>query len=130
GIHEVESEVLACAAAGVDGYVRTDAALGDLVTVIESAMRGELVCSPKVAATLYHSISSLSADNGLCLTSGERELVELMNRGLSNKKISRRLRIEPCTAKNHVQNILHKLGVHRRGQAVAKLRTSIGNRIS
>jgi len=130
GIHEVESEVLACAAAGVDGYVRTDAALGDLVTVIESAMRGELVCSPKVAATLYHSISSLSADNGLCLTSRELEVVELMNRGLSNKEISRRLRIETCTAKNHVQNILHKLGVHRRGQAVAKLRTSIGNRIS
>ena len=129
GIREVESEVLACAAAGVDGYVWMDAEISDVVTVIESAMRGELVCSPKVAASLYHSISSYSLVNsGVLLTSRELEVVELMDRGLSNKEISLRLRIETCTAKNHVQNILHKLGVHRRGQAVAKLRSSIGHR--
>ena len=128
GIREVESEVLACAAAGVDGYVRMDATIGDVVTVVESVMRGELVCSPKVAASLYHSISSLGADGGVSLTNRELQVVELMNRGLSNKEISNRLRIEPCTAKNHVQNILQKLGVHRRGQAVAKLRSSIGHR--
>ena len=130
GVREVESEVLACAAAGVDGYVRMDAEIDDLVTVIESAMRGELVCSPKVAASLYHSISTLGTNESASLTSRELEVVELMNRGLSNKEISLRLRIETCTAKNHVQNILHKLGVHRRGQAVAKLRTSIGQRFS
>jgi len=130
GIREVESEVLACAAAGVDGYVRMDAEIGDVVTVVESAMRGELVCSPKVAASLYHSISSLGGEGGISLTSRELQVVELMNLGLSNKEISYRLRIEPCTAKNHVQNILQKLGVHRRGQAVAKVRTSIGHRFS
>jgi len=130
GIREVESEVLACAAAGVDGYVRMDATIGDVVTVVESVMRGELVCSPKVAASLYHSISSLGADGGVSLTNRELQVVELMNRGLSNKEISNRLRIEPCTAKNHVQNILQKLGVHRRGQAVAKVRSSIGHRFS
>jgi len=130
GVREVESEVLACAAAGVDGYVRMDAEIDDLVTVIESAMRGELVCSPKVAASLYHSISTLGTNESVSLTSRELEVVELMNRGLSNKEISLRLRIETCTAKNHVQNILHKLGVHRRGQAVAKLRSSIGHRFS
>ena len=130
GVREVESEVLACAAAGVDGYVRMDADIADVVTVIESVMRGELVCSPKVAASLYHSISSLGTHGNVALTSRELEVVELMNRGLSNKEISLRLRIETCTAKNHVQNILHKLGVHRRGQAVAKLRGSIGERFS
>jgi two-component system nitrate/nitrite response regulator NarL len=130
GVREVESEVLACAAAGVDGYVRMDAEIDDLVTVIESAMRGELVCSPKVAASLYHSISTHGTNESVSLTSRELEVVELMNRGFSNKEISLRLRIETCTAKNHVQNILHKLGVHRRGQAVAKLRSSIGHRFS
>jgi two-component system nitrate/nitrite response regulator NarL len=130
GVREVESEVLACAAAGVDGYVRMDAEIDDLITVIESVMRGELVCSPKVAASLYHSISALGTDGSVPLTSRELEVVELMNRGLSNKEISLRLRIETCTAKNHVQNILHKLGVHRRGQAVAKVRSSIGHRFS
>jgi two-component system, NarL family, nitrate/nitrite response regulator NarL len=130
GVREVESEVLACAAAGVDGYVRTDADISDLITVIESVMRGELVCSPKVAASLYHSISALGTNSSVSLTSRELEVIELMNRGLSNKEISLRLRIETCTAKNHVQNILHKLGVHRRGQAVAKVRSSIGHRFS
>jgi DNA-binding NarL/FixJ family response regulator len=130
GIREVESEVLACAAAGIDGYVRLDAAIGDVVDVIESVMRGELVCSPKVAASLYHSVALQSGDGGTLLTSRELQVVELMNHGLSNKEISRHLRIETSTAKNHVQNILQKLGVHRRGQAVAKLRSSIGHRFS
>jgi DNA-binding NarL/FixJ family response regulator len=130
GIREVESEVLACAAAGIDGYVRTDAAVGDVVTVVESVMRDELVCSPKVAASLYSSIASLGSAGSTSLTGRELQVVELMNRGLSNKEISLRLRIETCTAKNHVQNILQKLGVHRRGQAVAKVRTSIGHRFA
>src|SRR5258708_40243165 len=112
GIREVETEVLAWAAAGVDGYVRMEATIADVVTVVESVMRGELVCSPKVAASLYYSISSLGAEGGPALTSRELQVVELMNRGLSNKEISHRLRTEPCTAKNHVQNILQKLHVH------------------
>ncbi len=56
GVRETASEVLACAAAGMDGYVPMDAALGDMVTAIENAVRGELACSPKVAASLYHCI--------------------------------------------------------------------------
>jgi two-component system nitrate/nitrite response regulator NarL len=129
GVHEVESEVLACAAAGIDGYVRMDAAVDEVVTVVESVMRDELVCSPKVAASLYYSVASRGADSGGSLTSRELQVVELMNRGLSNKEISRNLRIETCTAKNHVQNILQKLGVHRRGQAAAKVRNSIAQRL-
>jgi two-component system nitrate/nitrite response regulator NarL len=125
GVREVESEVLACAAAGIDGYVPIDAAVDDVVTVVESVMRDELVCSPKVAASLYHSIASQGADGGTSLTGRELQVVELISRGLSNKEISRSLSIETCTAKNHVQNILQKLGVHRRGQAAAKVRDSI-----
>lgn len=128
GVREVESEVLACAAAGVDGYVRTDASVDEVVTVVESVMRGELVVSPKVAASLYHSVAALGTDEDVALTSRELQVVELMSHGLSNKEISSSLSIETCTAKNHVQNIMQKLGVHRRGQAVAKLRRSIGKR--
>ena len=57
GVRETASEVLACAAAGIDGYVPMDAALGDMVTAIENVVRGELTCSPKVAASLYQCIS-------------------------------------------------------------------------
>jgi two-component system, NarL family, nitrate/nitrite response regulator NarL len=125
GVREVESDVLACAAAGIDGYVRVDATVDELVTVVESVMRDELVCSPKVAASLYHSVASQGADGGAPLTGRELQVVELMARGLSNKEISQNLRIETCTAKNHVQNILQKLGVHRRSQAVAKVKSLI-----
>jgi DNA-binding NarL/FixJ family response regulator len=128
GVREIETEVLACAAAGVDGYVRTDASVEEVVTVVQSVMRGELVVSPKVAASLYHSVASLGTEDDVALTSRELQVVELVSHGFSNKEISRRLSIETCTAKNHVQSIMQKLGVHRRGQAVAKLRRSIGKR--
>lgn len=129
GVREVDSEVLACAAAGIDGYVRTDATIADLIIAIESVMRNELVMSPKVAASLYHSVASLGGDAaGVALTSRELQIAELINRGLSNKEISNYLNIETCTAKNHVQNLMQKLGVHRRGQAAAKLRNSIAQR--
>ena len=128
GIREIASEVLACAAAGIDGYVKMDASPRDVVVAIESVMREELVCSPKVAASLYRSVGEFGTDQSGALTVRELQVAELMNCGLPNKEIAQRLGIEPCTAKNHVQNILQKLNVHRRGEAVAKLRSMIGGR--
>jgi DNA-binding NarL/FixJ family response regulator len=134
GIRETASEVLACAAAGIDGYVPMDAALGDMVTAIENVVRGELTCSPKVAASLYQSIGfSRAAASPLTtrpLTTRELQVADLMSRGCATKEIAWRLGMQPCTAKNHIRNIFHKLQVHRRGQAVAKLRTLIGERFS
>jgi DNA-binding NarL/FixJ family response regulator len=129
GVRETASEVLACAAAGIDGYVPMDAALGDMVTAIENVVRGELTCSPKVAASLYQCIGfSRAAAASPLLTTREVQVADLMNRGCPTKEIAWRLGVQPCTAKNHVRNILHKLQVHGRGQAVAKLRTLIGER--
>jgi two-component system, NarL family, nitrate/nitrite response regulator NarL len=126
GIRETASEVLACAAAGIDGYVPMDAALGDMVTAIENVVRGELVCSPRVAASLYQCIGFSRAAIATPLTTRELQVADLMNRGLPTKEIAWRLGVQPCTAKNHIRNILNKLQVHRRGQAVAKLRSLIG----
>ena len=128
GIRETASEVLACAAAGIDGYVPMDAALADMITAIENAVRGELVCSPKVAASLYQNIGLSKAVAAGPLTDREFQVADLMNRGCATKEIAWRLGVQPCTAKNHVRNILQKLQVHRRGQAVAKLRSLIGAR--
>jgi DNA-binding NarL/FixJ family response regulator len=120
GVHETASEVLACAAAGIDGYVPVDAALGDMVAAIENVVRGELACSPQVAASLYQCIGLSRAVIATPLTTRELQVADLMNRGLPTKEIAWRLGVQPCTAKNHIRNILHKLQVHRRGQAVAK----------
>jgi two-component system, NarL family, nitrate/nitrite response regulator NarL len=109
GVREVESEILACAAAGIDGYVPVNATADDLVAVLDSAMRQELVCSPRVAASLYNCVGLLRTVSAEPLTLRELEVIDLMNEGLSNKEIARRLDIEVSTAKNHVQNILLKL---------------------
>jgi DNA-binding NarL/FixJ family response regulator len=133
GVRETASQVLACAAAGIDGYVPMDATLGDMVTAIENAVRGELACSPRVAASLYHSVGFPDFSRAVIanhLTVRELQVADLINRGCPTKEIAWRLGVQPCTAKNHVRNILHKLQVRRRGQAVAKLRTLIGERFS
>jgi two-component system, NarL family, nitrate/nitrite response regulator NarL len=130
GVREEESEVLACAAAGLDGYVPVDASADDLLAALAGVIRRELVCSPRVAASLYNCVGLLRAVGDEPLTLRELEVVDLMNEGLANKEIARRLGIEASTVKHHVQNILSKLNVHRRGQAAAKLRGLIRERFA
>jgi DNA-binding NarL/FixJ family response regulator len=128
GVPETASEVLACAAAGIDGYVPMDAALSDMITAIENVVRGELTCSTKVAASLYQCVGNSGAMAASPLTAREIQVADLVNCGHPTKEIARRLGVQPSTAKNHVRNILQKLQVHRRGQAVAKLRGLLGGR--
>ncbi|HEX7241600.1 MAG TPA: response regulator transcription factor, partial [Longimicrobiaceae bacterium] len=125
-IVETEDVVLACAEAGVSGYVSRGASLDDLVGALRSVARGELVCSPHIAGSLFRRVAALSerreASPAAVLTPREREILGLIDQGLSNKEISRRLRIELSTVKNHVHNLLEKLQVSRRGAAAACLR--------
>jgi len=124
---EDHGDVLASAEAGAIAYVPREASLEDLVAVIECAVRGEAVCSPRVAGALLRRIAALATDGRsdrvqAHLTSREREIMGLIDEGLSNKEIAKRLRIEVATVKNHVHNILEKLQVHRRGEAAARVR--------
>jgi two-component system, NarL family, nitrate/nitrite response regulator NarL len=130
GVRETASDVLACAAAGIDGYVPMDAALADMVTAIENVVRGELTCSPEVTASLYRSVGFSRRVIEGPLTTRELQVADLINRGCPTKEIAWRLGVQPCTAKNHIRNILQKLRVRRRGQAVAKLRNLIGEHFS
>src|SRR5438034_711966 len=119
---EDHGDVLASAEAGAIAYVPREASLEDLVAVIECAVRGEAVCSPRVAGALLRRIAALATDGRsdrvqAHLTSREREIMGLIDEGLSNKEIAKRLRIEVATVKNHVHNLLEKLPVQRRGQA-------------
>ncbi len=130
GVTEVEQDVIACAEAGVSGYVPRDASVSDLLSAIRSAERGELRCSPSMAATLFrHAAKSTSAPwkevDARSLTNRELEIVHLLDSGLSNKEIARRMGIEVGTVKNHVHHILDKLHVRRRGEAAARMRGSL-----
>ena len=126
-IPEADGAVIACAEAGVAGFVTREASLSDLVDAISSAARGEACMSPRAAAALLRRVSALAADRPPVptrgeLTAREREIVELVAVGLSNKAIAARLHVELATVKNHVHNILDKLQVHRRGEIAASMR--------
>ena len=127
GMDEDEPTVVACAEAGMSGYVPRDGALRDLLATIESVAAGDLRCSPRVAGALLRRVTLLASDHGPApesrLTDREAEIVALIEAGLSNKQIAQRLCIQLPTVKNHVHSILDKLGVHRRGEAAAWART-------
>jgi len=127
GVAEVEQAVMACAKAGVSGFVTPNGSVKDVVAAVHSAVRGELVCSPRTAAMLLSRVSALAAKPAAeahsdMLTRREREIGSLMSDGMSNKKIASLLGIQIATVKNHVHTILGKLGVRRRGEAAAQLR--------
>jgi two-component system, NarL family, nitrate/nitrite response regulator NarL len=125
---ESEEEVIALAEAGVLGYVTREQSLAELVTTIESVARGEVVCSPWMATVLLKRIQALAAQRprpGQRLTAREAEIIDLVAQGLSNKEIAAQLSIEVTTVKNHVHNILEKLGVSRRAEAVARMGMSL-----
>jgi DNA-binding NarL/FixJ family response regulator len=134
-VAEVEHAVLACAEAGVAGYVPRDASIEDLVAAVHRAARGEALCSPRIAATLFRRVAALAAELHPVaaaagqLTGREREIIALIDAGMSNKEIAQRLSIEVATVKNHVHNVLDKLQVNRRGQAAARLRAA-GSRLA
>lgn len=126
-VEESEGDIVACAEAGVAGYLSSDGSVDDLVATIASCSRGELICSPRVAATLFQRVCSLASGgrgetNGSPLTGRERQIVTLIEGGLSNKEIAQQLNIEVPTVKNHVHNILEKLKVSTRSEAAAWLR--------
>jgi DNA-binding NarL/FixJ family response regulator len=119
-------DVVACAERGLSAYVPLDATVADLVAAIERVVRGEIVLSPCVAGELWRRLGTVDGraralPNGL--TAREHEVLALMRDGCANKEIAARLRIQLSTVKNHVHHILDKLGVDRRGQAVAVSRT-------
>ena len=124
-VTETEVDVISYVEVGVSGYLTRDGSFEDLVATIRSVASGELLCSPRVAALLLRPVAraavGLSPDTRR-LSPRELQIVELIDQGLSNKEIASRLSIEVSTVKNHVHDILEKLGATGRGQAAARVR--------
>jgi DNA-binding NarL/FixJ family response regulator len=122
------SSVVACAEAGVAGYVSQDATLAELRKIICEVAAGRTPCSSVVAAGLFRRLAHLSAEleqrpaEPPRLTPREYEVLCLIQRGLSNKDIAARLSVALPTVKNHVHRILAKLQVDGRGEAADWLR--------
>lgn len=116
GIGNAASSV-ACAEAGLIGFVGRDGTLAELERAVEQAIAGEVGCSPKLVAMLCRRVAALSGTSvpvRSTLTRRERQISALVSEGLSNKEIAIELRIGPATVKNHIHNILEKLRVRRR----------------
>jgi DNA-binding NarL/FixJ family response regulator len=127
GLARSQHAILQCVEAGVAGYVLKDSSLDELLQSIRAADRNEAMVAPPLAATLVSYVAELvgldgSADTDPCgpesLTRREREVLGLVQQGLTNQEIAAKLVIELGTVKNHVHNILRKLNVNSRRDAV------------
>jgi len=117
--------VLAGIKAGARGYLLKDVALADLVNAVKTVAQGGSMVKPVVTQRLLQGLENLktdfySLDRPDPLTERETEILRLMAGGYSNKEIANSLGVAEGTIKNHVSNILSKMGVRDRTRAVLK----------
>ena len=123
-----ETDIIACAEAGVAGYHLRNESLDQLLRLISKVVEGESSCSPRVSAILLGRLSALAAQRTpgpreLVLTTREMQILQMLEMGLSNRDIADRLCITLHTVKNHVHSVLNKLGVSTRTEAAAVSRS-------
>src|SRR5512140_365112 len=104
--------------AGAIGYLLKDVSAEELAQAIRAAHAGRSTLSPEAAQALVHAVSHPFTP-GFDLTAREWEVLALLVEGLNNTQIAGRLAVSTSTVKSHVSNILSKLGVASRSEAVA-----------
>jgi len=104
--------------AGAIGYLLKDVSADELAEAIRAAHAGRATLSPEAAQALVET-TNLPKAPGPALTEREREVLALMVEGLNNTQIAGRLTVSSSTVKSHVSNILSKLGVASRTEAVS-----------
>jgi DNA-binding NarL/FixJ family response regulator len=121
-----DDDIITYVGAGASGFVSRSGSPSELLAAVTSAARGELLYPPEVAATWRKRMVAPEGRTPFGrqpqLTRRELQVVELVDRGLSNKEIAQALAVSVPTVKNHVHAILKKLAVQRRSQAAAKVR--------
>jgi len=144
GLSECEAFVLPYLEAGVAGYVTTQDTLAALVQKIRAVARGEFPLAPAMGAALLtrlrelkqmvREFSGLQAMNSTTLyaslTARESDVLALIEQGYSNLQIGATLCIEAGTVKNHVHNLLEKLGVPTRSQAAILARQALAPQVT
>ena len=122
----VNEEIAEYVNAGVSGFVLKDASFDEFVATIRSVAAGEKVLPPRMTESLFAQIAREAGSMGrtevledVRMTRREREVIELIGEGLSNKEIAQRLNIATHTVKSHVRNVMEKLALHTRLQIAA-----------
>lgn len=121
---ESEEDLLECIKAGARGYLVKDAPFGELASSLHSVAAGGAAISGLMTGKLLDVLSQLLrhqdfvAPRRPALTGREIEVLQHVAKGMTSKEIGRVLFISENTVKNHVRNILDKLGLHSRNEAV------------
>lgn len=120
--------------AGAVGFIRKDATTEEFMTTIRHVADGASALPRALTESLFAEIVRQPThlpkqviEEGTRLTTREREIVDLLGEGLSNKEIAVRLHIAIHTVKSHVHNVLEKLALHSRLEVVAYSRTPKGH---
>ncbi len=125
-MYEDDESVFASLRAGARGYLLKGADRAEIVRAIRAVASGEAIFGPAVARRLM--VYFAAPRTGLApqafpeLTEREREILELIARGINNLAITQRLGLSPKTVRNHVSNIFSKLQVADRAEAIVRAR--------
>lgn len=127
GLTEQRQDVIRCGRAGFAGYVAREASLDALCKALRDVIQGKLACPAEISSGLLralfraeHPIGEVALEQAL--TRREGDVLRLIGEGLSNKEIARELILSVATVKHHVHNVLDKLHLPRRAQAMRRVR--------
>jgi DNA-binding NarL/FixJ family response regulator len=123
---EGDESVFAAVRAGAKGYLLKGADRAEIARALDAVAHGEVVFSAGIAGRVLSYFASGGSARAAVpfpeLTEREREILDLVARGLTNAEIARRLVISDKTVRNHVSNVFAKLHVAGRAEAVARAR--------
>jgi DNA-binding NarL/FixJ family response regulator len=132
GMESDPRQFLNAVRAGASGYMLKDASASEVVAAIRATVRGEATCTPRLCAALFSLVSQLpeqiSPDPAVmtpALTIRQRQLVNLVAKGMTNKEIAAQLNLSEFTVRNHIHRILKQVDVRTRREAVNAVLTRV-----
>ena len=124
-ISDEEADLYEAVKAGASGYLLKEISIDEVATAIRSVAEGQSLISPSMASKLLSEFATMIKKSDERqqvpvprLTDRELEVLKLVARGLNNRSIAEELFISENTVKNHIRNILEKLQLHSRMEAV------------
>lgn len=137
GLMPLQEDVANYVRAGAAGFIMKDASFEEFFATIRAVAAGAEVLPPALTNSLFSQIARNAANGSKArvlesvrLTNRERQVIDLLAEGLSNKEISTRLHIAVHTVKSHVHNVLEKLALHSRLEVAAFSHSQGGSRPS